>query len=69
MEALFVDEGVGSLDGESLSQAIRVLEDISGGDILVGIISHVDVLKERIPRQVHVSYDRYDGSSLRKILD
>ena len=69
VEALFVDEGFGSLDGESLSQAIRVLEDISGGDILVGIISHVDVLKERIPRQVHVSYDRYDGSSLRKILD
>jgi exonuclease SbcC len=69
VEALFVDEGFGSLDGESLSQAIRVLEDLSGGDILVSIISHVDVLKERIPRQIHVSYDRYEGSSLRQILD
>ena len=37
--------------------------------MLCGTTSYVDVLKERIPRQVHVSYDRYDGSSLRKILD
>lgn len=69
VEALFVDEGFGSLDGDSLAQAMRVLEDLSESDILVGIISHVDALEERIPKQVHVSCDKVDGSRLKLIMD
>lgn len=54
VEALFIDEGFGSLDADSLSQAISVLEDLSNGDIPVCIISHIDTLKERVYKKVIV---------------
>ncbi len=47
LEAMFVDEGFGSLDSEALDQCLRVLRDLQSRGRLVGIISHVDELKNR----------------------
>lgn len=62
LDTMFVDEGFGSLDEESLGQAIRALSRLSEGSRLVGIISHVAELKERIDRQIVVTKDRTGGS-------
>ncbi len=68
VEALFIDEGFGSLDSDSLQQAIRVLEDLTQGDMMVGVISHVDQLKERIDRKVTVTRTK-TGSTISVTLD
>lgn len=52
IKTLFIDEGFGSLDAQSLDQAISVLMDIRDDDKLIGIISHVSELKERIDAQL-----------------
>lgn len=52
LETLFIDEGFGSLDSESLDSAIETLMDLRRRGRLVGIISHVDELKERIPQKI-----------------
>ncbi len=62
LDTMFVDEGFGSLDEESLRQALRALSALSEGNRLVGIISHVAELKERIDRQIVVTKDRDGGS-------
>ncbi len=62
LDTMFVDEGFGSLDDESLQQAIQVLSGLSEGNKLVGIISHVGELKERIEKQIVVKKDRAGGS-------
>lgn len=62
LDTMFVDEGFGSLDEESLRQAVRALSALSEGNRLVGIISHVSELKERIDRQIVVTKDRTGGS-------
>ena len=54
IDALFIDEGFGALDTESLEQAIQTLIGLSDGNRLVGIISHVSELKERIDHQILV---------------
>ena len=64
LDTMFVDEGFGSLDEESLQQAIQALSDLAQGNRLVGIISHVSELKERIDRQIVVRKDRLGGSSV-----
>ena len=64
---MFVDEGFGSLDEESLSQAIRALDGLKEGDRLVGIISHVAELKDRIEKQIVVTKDRTGGSKIKII--
>lgn len=55
VDAIFIDEGFGSLDDEACQLAVEVLEKLSAGDRMVGIISHVDELKERIGRQFRIS--------------
>ena len=47
IDAMFIDEGFGSLDEESRMRAIRILQDLAGGKRLIGIISHVQELKIR----------------------
>ena len=64
LDTLFLDEGFGSLDEESLELAIRVLSGLTEGDRLVGIISHVGALKDRIDRQVVVRKARTGGSTV-----
>ena len=68
LDTLFLDEGFGSLDDESLEQAIRVLAGLTEGDRLVGIISHVAALKERIDKQVVVKKARSGGSTVEVIV-
>ena len=68
LDTLFLDEGFGSLDEESLEQAIRVLAGLTEGDRLVGIISHVGALKDRIDRQVVVHKNRTGGSTVELVV-
>lgn len=57
-DTMFVDEGFGSLDEDALDQAIRALKDLSQGSRLVGIVSHVAELKERIDKKIIVTKKR-----------
>ncbi len=59
VDAVFIDEGFGSLDHQALEQALETLGTLSVGDRLVGVISHVDALKERISQQLQVSKSVY----------
>ena len=68
-DTMFVDEGFGSLDEESLRQAIDTLTALSGANRLVGIISHVGELKERIDKQILVTKSREGYSRARVILE
>ena len=61
---MFVDEGFGSLDEESLNQAVKALEGLAGGNCMVGIISHVQELEERIDKQIVVTKTP-NGSTVR----
>ena len=67
VEALFIDEGFGSLDKEALTKAVAVLEQI-GENRMVGVISHVDDMKEGIAQQLAI-IKSHDGSSRIKIVD
>lgn len=62
LDTMFVDEGFGSLDDESLDQAMRALSSLTDGNRLVGIISHVNELKSRIDKQIVVTKDKSGGS-------
>ena len=63
LDAMFVDEGFGSLDEQSLEQAMRALSGLVDGNRLVGIISHVSDLKQRIDKQIVVKKSKSGGSS------
>ena len=67
MNTMFIDEGFGTLDPQALDEAIRVLTELTGENRLIGIISHVSDLKERIPAHVEVSPSRM-GSSVRVVV-
>jgi len=55
IESLFLDEGFGTLDANTLEIALDALERLNATGKLIGVISHVDALKERINKQIHVS--------------
>ena len=57
LDTMFIDEGFGTLDPETLHKAMRALEDLSQGNKLIGIISHVDELESRIPKKIVVKKD------------
>ena len=58
MEALFVDEGFGTLDEETLDEVMNVLDGLRAGGRIVGIVSHVAELRQRIPARIHVRKTR-----------
>lgn len=62
LDTMFVDEGFGSLDEESLNQAMKALAGLTEGNRLVGIISHVSELKTRIDKQIIVTKAKSGGS-------
>ena len=61
LDAMFIDEGFGSLDEESLDQAMKSLQSLTEGNRLIGIISHVSDLKERIEKKIIVTKERGTG--------
>ena len=66
IDTLFIDEGFGSLDSESLDQAMKTLTTLTGQNKLIGIISHVSELKERVDNQIVIEKD-HSGSKVRVI--
>lgn len=65
IDTMFIDEGFGSLDEESLKQAINTLDTLSGNNKLIGIISHVSELKDRIDKKIIVKKDKSNGSTIK----
>lgn len=64
LDTMFVDEGFGSLDEESLQQAVAALARLTEGNRLVGIISHVAELKEKIDCKIIVKKEKFGGSRI-----
>jgi len=69
LDTMFVDEGFGTLDEEALQKAVHALHDLSCDNRLVGIISHVESLRDRIQKQIVVTKDNVHGSSLKIVTD
>jgi exonuclease SbcC len=68
IESLFIDEGFGALDPESLGQALALLEHLHAGGRRVGVISHVEELKERIAAKVEVAPTGRGTSAVRVLV-
>ena len=68
LDTMFVDEGFGSLDEESLDQAMKALAGLADGNRLVGIISHVAELKNRIDKQIVITKEKSGGSRAKIIV-
>lgn len=69
IDTMFVDEGFGSLDPMALDQAYKALAGLADGHRLVGIISHVGALQEKIEKQIVVTKERSGGSNAKIKLD
>ena len=67
LDMMFIDEGFGSLDDRARGQAVRVLQEMAGGDKLIGIISHVTELQQELENQLIVTKDN-EGSHVRWVL-
>ena len=67
LDAMFVDEGFGTLDEETLQSAMRVLQELTQGNRQIGIISHVAELREQITQQILVRKDARGISAVRMI--
>ncbi|MFW3358733.1 AAA family ATPase [Aliarcobacter butzleri] len=63
IDSLFLDEGFGTLDSDSLELALNALNQLQSSGKMVGVISHVEALKERIPLQIRV-IPKGDGTSV-----
>ena len=68
LDTMFIDEGFGSLDGETLGLAFKALMSLSNDNKLIGIISHVDALKTKIDKQIIISKDKVGGSKAKIVL-
>ena len=62
LDTMFIDEGFGTLDEETLERALNVLDALAEGDRLVGVISHVAALRQRIDRRILVTRDASGAS-------
>lgn len=62
LDTMFIDEGFGSLDEDSLAQAMNALASLASSNKLIGIISHVGELKQKIDKQIVVKKDKTGGS-------
>jgi len=67
LDAMFIDEGFGSLDETALAQAVNLLQSLAEGNRLVGVISHMSELSARIDKQILVT-KKQEGSTLRFIM-
>jgi exonuclease SbcC len=63
LDTLFIDEGFGSLDAATLDLVMDTLDELRAGGRVVGVVSHVDELRQRIPSRLHVRKGR-SGSSI-----
>ncbi|WP_039826529.1 AAA family ATPase [Nocardia testacea] len=63
LDTLFIDEGFGSLDADTLDAVMGVLDELRAGGRVVGLVSHVDEMRQRIPSRLHVVRGR-NGSRL-----
>jgi exonuclease SbcC len=63
MDALFIDEGFGTLDRRSIESAMEILTSLTGAGKLVGVISHREELMESIPQQIRITKTR-EGSRI-----
>ena len=64
LDMMFVDEGFGTLDNNARNEAVKILKNMAGGSKLIGIISHVNELKQEIEEQLIVTKDE-NGSKAR----
>lgn len=67
LDTLFIDEGFGSLDDDSLRRALEVLNELAGGQRLIGVISHVPMMKACISKKVLVQGRSGGGSAVRVV--
>jgi exonuclease SbcC len=67
LDTLFIDEGFGSLDAETLDQVLGVIDELRDRGRVVGIVSHVADLKDRVPERLEVRR-RADGSSAVRVV-
>lgn len=67
IDSLFLDEGFGTLDSDSLELALNALNQLQSSGKMVGVISHVEALKERIPLQIKVE-PKGDGTSVLELV-
>ena len=65
VEAIFVDEGFGSLDSDSIEDAMQMLHTVRRSHGMVGVISHVDALRNEIPVHIEIQKDTVNGSTMR----
>lgn len=68
IESLFIDEGFGTLDNDLLETVISTLETLKTQGKIIGVISHIDALKERIPTQIHVLKNGNGSSHIKMVV-
>lgn len=54
LDTMFIDEGFGTLDADALDAVMGVLDELRAGGRVVGVVSHVDEMRQRIPSRLHV---------------
>lgn len=67
IDSLFLDEGFGTLDNETLEMALDALDNLNASGKMIGVISHIEVMKERIPVQIFVK--KMSGLGVSKLAD